>query len=282
MHKHDNPRAQGLSKYDALPTEELSQILRLDSEAPEGNEIDMDTLLYITGVLAERKKINQKTEKTVQDSWNAFQQNYMPSEEKIQESKEKKKCNHRVRRWIAAAAVVALFVFVPLTAKAVKWEELWNVVVVRSNETFSLVRDDKPSAGALDSPQIQQNDTMIQTLQQYNMDPNSAPTWIPDGFVLKKLDVSELPGQTGIIALYERGEQYLTIQLKTYLDCSPEHTEISGDFVEIYTVAGVDYYIYENNGWMSAAWLQGDIQGLLSGEITVDEVKKIIDSIPKG
>ena len=47
-----------LSKYDAMTTEELEEILRLDAEAPEEQESDIEKILYIMEVLAERKRNN--------------------------------------------------------------------------------------------------------------------------------------------------------------------------------------------------------------------------------
>ena len=44
-----------LSKYDTMTTEELEEILRLDAQAPEEQESDIEKILYIMEVLTERK-----------------------------------------------------------------------------------------------------------------------------------------------------------------------------------------------------------------------------------
>lgn len=69
---------QGFSKYDEMTTEELQEILRLDAENTEGQDTDVETLLYITGVLAERRKKNDQTGNTAQEAYEIFKQHYMP------------------------------------------------------------------------------------------------------------------------------------------------------------------------------------------------------------
>ena len=68
------------SKYEAMSTEELEEILRLDAEAPEGAQSDTELVLYILEVLASRRNTNNITGNTAQEAWESFQQNYMPEE----------------------------------------------------------------------------------------------------------------------------------------------------------------------------------------------------------
>lgn len=286
MPKKNDRNVQDFSKYDAMTSEELAQLLRLDSEAPEGNGLDIDTLLYITGVLAEREKTNNNTGKTAQEAWISFQQHYMPSEEECLETEEVKPVKSRnpwVRRAIAAAAVVALVVAVPLTAKALNWEEIWTAVATWAKETFSFVREDQPEVDDPAPGNTRQYDSLQQTLEQMGVNSNIIPTWIPEGFALDKIDVDETPMQRNHIALYVRGEQHLNICVRSYEGNDPERVEINEDFVEIYTVAGVEYYIFSNDeDMLSAIWIQDAYEGCISGKITIEEIKRMIDSIPKG
>ena len=66
------------SKYEAMSTEELEEILRLDAEAPEGAQSDTELILYILEVLASRRNTKNSTGNTAQEAWESFQQNYMP------------------------------------------------------------------------------------------------------------------------------------------------------------------------------------------------------------
>ena len=49
--------------------------------------------------------------------------------------------------------------------------------------------------------------------------------------------------------------------------------------LEIYTVNGVDYYIFSNTETMQAAWSIGEFECIIGGKLTLEEVKRMIDSI---
>lgn len=287
MPKKNDRNVQDFSKYDAMTSEELAQILRLDSEAPEGNGLDIDTLLYITGVLAEREKINNNTGKTAQEAWISFQQHYMPSEEEClevtEETKPVKSRNPWVRRAIAAAAAVVLIVAVPLTAKALNWEKIWTAVATWAKETFSFVREDQPEVDDPSNADTCQYTSLEQALSETNRQDGLIPTWIPDGFVLDKIDVDETPMQRNYVALYVKGERHLNVCVRSYENNDPERVEINEDLVEVYSVSGVEYYIFSNDeDMLSAIWNQDTYECCISGKITIEEIKMMIDSIPKG
>lgn len=285
MPKKNNRGVQDFSKYDAMTSEELAQLLRLDSEAPEGNGLDIDTLLYITGVLAEREKINNNTGKTAQEAWISFQQHYMPSEEECLETEEAKPVKSRnpwVRRAIAAAAVVALVVAVPLTAKALNWEEIWTAVATWAKETFSFVREDQPEVDEPSNVDTCQYESLEQALSETNRQGDLVPTWIPEGFTLDNVDVRENPMQKYYVALYTKNDQVLNISVRSYEETDPERVEINEYLVEIYNASGVEYYLFSNNKRMSAMWVQDSYECCISGEVTIEEMKRMIDSIPKG
>ncbi len=286
MPKKNDRNVQDFSKYDAMTSEELAQILRLDSEAPEGNGLDIDTLLYITGVLAEREKINNNTGKTAQEAWISFQQNYMPSEEECleiaEETKPTKSRNPWVRRAIAAAAAVVLMVAVPLTVKALNWEEIWTAVATWAKETFSFVRENQPEVDDPATQNTRQFDSLQQAFAQVDIEVNFIPTWIPEGFALDKIDVDETPIQCNYVALYTKDDKVLNVTIRSYEGTDPERAEINEELVEVYNVSDVEYYIFSNNKRISAIWIQDSYECCISGEITIEEIKLMIDSIPKG
>ena len=282
MPENNNRDVQDFSKYDAMTSEELAQILRLDSEAPEGNGLDIDTLLYITGVLAER---NNNTGKTAQEAWISFQQNYLDSEDEplasIEEIKAKKARNPWVRRSIAAAAAVVLIVGIPLTAKAFNWEKIWTAVATLAKETFSFVDEDQ-NADAPSPANEKEYTSLQQALEATDQEVAMLPTWIPDGFMLDRIDVDETPMQRNYVAMYTKDNKILNISIRSYEDSDPERVEINDTLVEIYTTSGIEYYIFSNYDRIRAVWIQDSYECSISGEITIEEVKMMIDSIPKG
>ena len=49
-------RNRDYSKYDAMTTQELEEILRLDASAPEGEESDTELLLYVKNADSAKRK----------------------------------------------------------------------------------------------------------------------------------------------------------------------------------------------------------------------------------
>ena len=278
MPKKIDRNVQDFSKYDAMSSEELAQILRLDSETPEGNGLDIDTLLYITGVLAERNS----TGKTAQEAWLSFQQNYMDSEDDLEKAKPIRFRKPWVRRAVAAAAVVALVVCIPVTVMAVDWKGLWNTVATWANGTFCFVEEGQPVPDIPSEYDKQEFESLQQAIERSGGDSSVVPTWMPEGYVLENIDIEENPVQKSYIALYKNGEKSINICVRTYVGADPERVEINEELVETYTVSECEYYIFENNGWYRAVWIQDSCECSILGEITIDEIKGMIDSIPEG
>ena len=106
--------SRDFSKYDSMKSEDLEEILRLDADAPEGTEADTELLLYVMGVLADRRRNSCHTGNTAQEAYESFMQNYLSDEDDIEiapetESKPVVRSVRWLRRITAAAAVLAVF-----------------------------------------------------------------------------------------------------------------------------------------------------------------------------
>lgn len=275
-------RNRDYSKYDSMTTQELEEILRLDAEAPEERESDTELLLYVMGVLADRKK-NNVTGKTAQESWESFRKNYL-DEEYTEEMRVPKK--HRAtkpwRRLIAAAAVIVLVVCIPLSAKAFGWDELWNVFAIWTKDTFSFVSSEDTQTSEPAADDNLEYTSLRDLLERNNRPSEMVPAWIPEGFVLESVEKVASPCDEIYIAIYLNGENELLIRVRSYLQEAPEKAEINEDLLEIYEVSGVQYYIFSNMGQMRVVWITGSYQCNISGDLSMEEIKQMIDSIGKG
>ena len=140
MSEKQNRGIGDLSKYDAMTTEELEEILRLDAEAPEEQESDTDTILYIMEVLAARKRNNLHPGKTALEAYESFKENYMPETNQSNKScKRTRKSTHRFPRWLrtltATAAMVAILLLGAVSADAFGIN-FWKAIVQWTQETF--------------------------------------------------------------------------------------------------------------------------------------------------
>lgn len=273
-------RRTEFAKYDTMATEELEEILREDSQSPEGQESDGELLLYVMEVLAHRKRNSDNPGKTAQQAWESFEKHYLPKKEAQSESK---KALPGLRRCIAAVAAAALLLTIPLTASALSWNEIWNAVATWAKETFSFVSQPDATQATEPSPtNFDGYESLQQALAETNRGNELVPTWIPDRYNLLDITVDENPVRKSYVAMYMGENGMLMITVQSHIGSDPERIEISEDLLETYKVSEIDYYIFSNVDQLRAVWINGSYECNISGNLTVEEMKQMIDSIGKG
>ena len=266
-----------LSYCDTMTTEELEEILRLDAEMPEGQESDTEKILYIMEVLAERKRNTSHTGKTALEAYESFKQNYMPeTENNIVPVKTKSGLPRWVRSLTAAAAVLAFLLVGSVTAKAFGFN-IWKAVVQWTQETFHF-----GEWGNSDSRSNLSYDSLQEALEQGEITTPLAPTWFPSGYELADITVEFSPQKKTYTAKYTKEERVLRITVRDHLGEGPYYIEQSEGLVEEYKVNGITYYLLDNNKQVQAVWLLDSYECCISGRVTIDELKLMIDSIKKG
>lgn len=285
MSDRNNRGTRDFSMYDGMATAALEEILRLDAEAPEGEESDLELILYVMGVLADRrKKSGNFTGKTAEQAYESFIQNYLPEVEELENSQprrggRKHAPNLWLKRMAAAAAVVVLVLFGSITAKALGFD-VWKIVAIWAQETFHLGAE-----GQTDGPEGDDKleyESLLDVIPTENGAPRVVPTWIPERFELSDVIVYETPNKKKYVAVYINGSAKVRITIQSYLENDPEKMEQNEGLVEIYTIAGIDYYLCSNLEQSRAAWINNTYECYISGELTIEELKMMIDSIGKG
>lgn len=278
-------RERDFSKFDSMTTEALQQILRLDAMKPTSEESDTEEIFYIMEVLADRRRNDSTfTGKTAQQAFEDFQKYYMP-EDAAQESANEvpeHKCKPSVlwlRRLTAVAAALAIVFFTTLTANAFGFD-LFGKVAKWSAEFFHFevspeVTIDPAANSKYDFSSLQQ------ALDDSDITQNLAPTWIPDDYSLAEIKVSDTYREIVIFSRYSNTHtnSELSITIRQILHGTPFSIEKSDDLVEIYTVNGIAYYIVSNQNMVCATWVVNEFECVISGNITIDELKAMIDSI---
>lgn len=283
MSENQNGRVRNLWKYDTMTTEELEEILRLDVDALEGQESDTELLLYVMEVLASRKRNTSHTENTAHRAYESFKKNYLPEvEEKIIAS-EKKISAKKPLRWLrslsAVAAVLVIILLGSVTAKAFGCD-IWEAVVQWTQETFHF-----GSAREIDGPDTD-GDLEFSSLQDAlayaGIEEKLVPTWMPEGYKLVRITVDLTPIQNIYNALYQNGENELVVTVRNHLRSTPQYVEQSEDLLDTYESSGVTYYLLSNNDCTQAVWIKESYECYILGDLTIDELKMMIDSIEKG
>ena len=280
MSDNQNCGISEYAKFDTMTTEELEEILRLDLIAPDGQGSDTETLLYVMEVLADRRNMNGHAENEALKAYESFKQNYMPEIKTAPKTVVKRRRSkiYWLRKLSAVAAVFLIVFLGSITAKAFG-VDIWEAVITWTQETFHI------GGTQPDGPDIDKEipfASLQEALQQAKIDVPLVPTWIPDEYVLTDIRIEETPVQDIYNAIYHNGDKTLKITVRNHLTANPEYMEQSSDFNEIYEVAGIKYYIFTNNTQIQAVWTHDSYECYLSGHVTIDELKMMIDSIKKG
>ena len=288
MSENHDPGEQDFSRYDSMSTEELEEILRLDAEKPEYEESDTDELFYIMEVLAQRRNSDPNyTGKSVGEAFETFKKHYAPDDFKdmnIQiKSTPSAKPVKRAVRWLrpvaAVAAVLAVCILASISVDAMGFD-LWGKVANWSKEFFHFEDETQTTEGTEPDMQDEIEYTSLQdALNKSNITKDLAPSWIPDGYTLTKIDIADSPKEITICAKYEKDTAKIRISVRRLLGSTPEQIEKSDDLIEIFIFDSVTYYILKNQDNLKAVWIIDEFECYISGEITIEEMKAIIESI---
>lgn len=290
MPETPKPRYSDFSRFDSMTNGELEEILRLDAQNIEGEESDTEMLLYVMEVLAERRRKSENHGKSAKEAFKTFQEYYLPESDSenltvhTSEPVEKKTAIVKMPAWLhratAAAAIVVLVVLGATTVSAFGYD-LWDIVVQWTQETFHLGSANSTEAMDLSTSDGREFASLQEALDQEEISTPLVPTWVPDGYDFVSVQIEESPVQKKYLAIYACDDGVLMIQIKRHLNDDPQQIEQSEDLIEIYESSGISYYIFDNYDQLSAAWINNSFECYISGQLSIAEMKDIIDSITK-
>lgn len=127
---------------------------------------------------------------------------------------------------------------------------------------------------------------LVSMLEVSGLNGDLAPKWIPEGYVLTDIQSSwAMPDVTMVRASYDDPalEKSLTVHIEWWQE--PEKPvvpvfERDGYGRAEYEHQGVLFSILDDGPGKIIAWQTGHVSGYISGGLTADEARKVIDSIP--
>lgn len=129
------------------------------------------------------------------------------------------------------------------------------------------------------------NEDFIAVLKTFGVSDPVTPTWLPDSFVIEYIEVTKnyLLDSTCFDTYYTNEKDTFSIAI-TDLTEYGGLGEIEKDDRPVmqYTVDGVDWYIMHNLDYVVASAVVNQREVLFCEPVTIDEMKKIIDSVYKG
>ena len=274
---------ESYTRYDEMTTDQLREILRKHAHGESEKEPDTEELFYIMEVLQNRENENpEKQIKSTEAAYETFVKHYAPelAEEKpIPFAKRGVLAARWMKRVAVVAIICAIFTTAAVSAKAFA-PDFWEKVAIWTREFFHFQDVVGGTEGRV--PETENNaelDSLRDALDQYVGLQESMPSWIPEGYICTDINVKETPKALRISAVYKKGEEQLVIQIRQEFGSDPFQIEKNENLIEIHTVDGVDYYIFSNDKYIQTAWIVGEYECLIIGNLTLEEMKKVIDSI---
>lgn len=286
-----NKNQYGSDAYlEQLSTEQLEDILRADL-ASEDQEND-EAVFHILEVLEKREKENPTGRLPDTDqAWKEFQQYYNIPEGEGQSlypvrsdpetqsapTSTKKSRRFRPRKILIVAAVLVLMFGSMLTAQAAG-VDVFGAIGRWTEEKFHFEIAPTSADGTTDY-------TFREVSTERGFSKNLIPTWYPEGFeAFEPEDNSIEDYVNSVYCQYinkEENRSYLAMVSQYYDPSSIESTVYEKDEteVEIYEHDGKNFYIMSNLDSETATWSDGTFKIDIVGQLTVDEIKQIIDSI---
>ena len=271
------------SHLDKLSTEELQEILRQDSLLDDDSS-DIDTILYITDLLAKRSDSSNNS-KDVEAAWKSFKENYYPyisdpeplySFDSPEDKVVKAKPRHlsRAMRTLSVAAVLAVVIISGSVTASAFGYNLWGAVAEWTRDTFGFTQSSQNNG-------IYPFENLRDALAAYDIDEPIVPQWIPDGYGEDTVQAAETPDSKIIVAVSKYGSKEIKLEVKIFNDPSNRHWlyERFEDDVEKYSSNGIDFYIMKNDDFTRVSWAVGSNECSILCSLKPKEIYRMIDSI---
>lgn len=276
--------------WDQLSTEQLEDILRADIASP--NQMNDETVFHILEVLEKREKENPTGRLPDTDqAWKEFQQYYNIPEGEGQSlypvrsdperhsapTSTKRSRRFRPRKVLVVAAVLVLMFGSMLTAQAAGLD-VFGAIGRWTEEKFHFEISPTSEDGTTDY-------TFREASRERGLPQNLIPTWYPKGFESSEpIDDSIENYVDSVYCEYinkEENRSYLTMVSRYYDSNSIAATVYEKDDteIEIYENNGRNFYIMSNLDTLTATWSDGKMSIDISGQLEINELKHIIDSI---
>ena len=298
--------AKNNEKYaylNRLSTEQLEELLRMDmEESKPGNE---DVVFHILEVIEQRE--NEHPTGRIPDvdtAWAEFQEYYnvpegadtslYPCETGSEDSSENTAevsppRRPRLRRWLKqglVAVIAVAAVFGGMVAAQASGIDVFGTIGRWTDDVFHFVPsadENNQATGAYAGENAPEYSALREALASLGIDENLAPTWLPDGFEAGNLEIasSTIGDTVNFVASSENGTTFsLDIIRYTSTDyLSSTQFEKDAENIEQYSNSQQTFYILSNVDTITATWSDGLLVEQIAGNISDEDMKKIIDSI---
>ena len=275
---------------EQMRTEELEALLQQEFTAADGGEPDVDYIMAIMEVMKQRDANPPAAEADVDAAWRDFKENYQGQASAYEtEVLPERDSSHldqitspspknKSRRILRAAVITAACIVILCGAASAFGFDILQAFADWTAETFGFVTPGQEEAEAPQDPYLE-----LRLAVAEETDLPVVPNWAPKGTVSKE-EVSVINRSDGVRlqATYINSQGEFTIRIQIYNSLPEEYFGVyqkNDHNVTKYDSGGIIHYLMENTETCSVAWLNGDIETLIQGNLTMGDLEKMVDSI---
>lgn len=262
--------------------DELAELLLRPEGDPDSGRLD-----ELLAALDEVDPIPEDDLPDTEESLQRFRQRYaefFPAEGPAAEASspsEKRRPRRAAFRFTAAAAVVVLLAGT-LAAQALG-ADVFGAVARWSSEVFRFQSDEVPyatiNANPLEEGETAYYDTLEEALEAFGITEKLAPTWVPERFELVEVAAANRASGIYIYADYKYDIEYFQIRYSDEVNSNFRNLEKEESYMSVYRSGQVNHYLTSDLGWQKALWQNGELECRMSGSVSEQEIRDIIDSI---
>lgn len=270
-------------------TGELEKLLALNP-ADDNEAIDAAYIATILEVIDERERNEKEKSKRTLDAWKEFGEyrTEMKSQEEAEADRiENPNRDHQLKTEhcqksrkhtpVWRVGLIAAVIVVLLCGTAFGWN-LFRAIADWTEDVFIfLTGQERTEDQNLDAYDILRNNVALRT------DVLCVPHWAPEGTQeFGTLSVNDRNDRCSVGHGYIAGERRFSVRIIIYtttFDSQLNTYQKDATICEEYIVDGITHYIVGNNENISAMWINGTVEGHIQGNLTVEEIKLMIDSI---
>ena len=284
MHGSGTPQDKDINDFTQISSADLRSILREDLNSAEPDRLSVDEIKIIVGLLKQREddEFNFESNDTII-------QDRITAEESKNGAKQKSDVTRkRVFVRITAAVICTLLIRI-VTVFAYEIDivsifKSWTQELFQVNYSGEVESSTCTQNGSTDEMALQSCDSASEVLSVLGVAQPLLPSWIPSDYSLLEFQVNVHSDRTTIYEYYQSSDQIggFSIQINLY-DHLPENEsswyQKDSSPVDEFIVGGVSHYIMSNLGDYTAVWTVENYECSISGNISVDTLKKMIESI---
>lgn len=263
-------------------TDELAELI----EAAANGHCDMASIDAHLDALDEIDPLQFETD--VKASYNSFMSKHaVEMEHEVTRatvtnvSVPRKKHSQNIRRLATLAAVTAVLICTLVLANSVntsifdaiaQWTS--GVFGFEKEASFATIKTNPLAEG--DSVSF---DSLEDALNAFGITAPLAPQYIPDRFSLDEVRAANKAGNIFISAFYISNDGYIKLRYNQTAGSDFRDFEKDDNATTLYDCGGIGHFLIVDKEKEKACWQNGEIECCLTGNVTREELKEIINSI---